>query len=171
MSHNGFERNRFIHAMTEKLCTCCAMRYDWSCSSCSSNFAYRDSQKSARKNGWVCSCTTQAEKEFVKRKRLLQEIEMTQARAQSLASQVFSSENDIGNFVGVRLTDADRWKVLFNCWSPPWDFSFLYITVGAQNRSYQKQWLNEFAWLAYSNIYNVFFLQIVRCVCSSDCQS
>jgi len=32
------------------------------------------------------------------------------------ASQVFSSENDIGNVVGV-LTDADRRKVLFNCWS------------------------------------------------------
>jgi len=31
------------------------------------------------------------------------------------ASQVLSSENDIGNFVGVRLTDADRRKVLFNC--------------------------------------------------------
>jgi len=37
------------------------------------------------------------------------------------ASQVFSSENDIGNgnFVGVPLTDADRRKVLFNSWSPP----------------------------------------------------
>jgi len=84
MSHNGVERNRFIHTMTYKLCTCCAMRYDWSCSSCSSNFGYRDSQKSARKNGYVCSCTTQAEKEFVKRKKLGKEIEMTLARAQSL---------------------------------------------------------------------------------------
>jgi len=33
------------------------------------------------------------------------------------ACQVFSSENGIGNFVGVALTDADRRKVLFNCWS------------------------------------------------------
>jgi len=68
------------------------------------------------------------------------------------ASQVFSSENDIGNFVGVPLTDADRRKVLFNCWSPPSGFWFLYATVGAQNRSFQKQWLNEFTWLAYCNI-------------------
>jgi len=65
------------------------------------------------------------------------------------ASQVFSSENDIGNFVGVPLTDADWRKVLFNCWSPPSGFWFLYATVGAQNRSFQKQWLNEFTWLAY----------------------
>jgi len=72
------------------------------------------------------------------------------------ASQVFGSENDIGNFVGVPLTDADRRKVLFNCWSPP-GFSFPYVTVGAQNRSFQKQWLNEFTWLAYSNIYTGAF--------------
>ena len=63
------------------------------------------------------------------------------------ASQVFSSENDIGNFVVVLLTDADRQKVLFDCWSPP-GFAFPYVTVGAQNRSFQKQWLNEFTWLA-----------------------
>ena len=72
------------------------------------------------------------------------------------ASQVFSSENDIGNFVGVPLTDADRRKVLFNCWSPP-GFSFPCVTVGAQNRSFQKQWLNEFTWLTYSNIYDGAF--------------
>ena len=34
---------------------------------------------------------------------------------------------------------------------------FPYVTVGAQNRSFQKQWLNEFTWLAYSNIYNRAF--------------
>jgi len=66
---------------------------------------------------------------------------MKLARAQSV-SQVFSSENDIGNFVGVPLTDAYRRKVLFNCWSPP-GFSFPYAAVGAQNRSFQKQWLTN----------------------------
>ena len=73
------------------------------------------------------------------------------------ASQVFSSENDIGNFVGVPLADADRRKVLFNCWSPPSGFSFPYVIVGAQNGSFQKQLLNEFTWLEYSNIYNGAF--------------
>jgi len=73
------------------------------------------------------------------------------------ASQVLSSENDIGNFVGVSLTDADRRRVLFNCWSPPSGFSFPYVRVGAQNRSFQKQWLNEFTWLTYSIIYNGAF--------------
>jgi len=32
-------------------CTYCAMRYDWSCSSCSSICWYRGSQKSVRK--WI----------------------------------------------------------------------------------------------------------------------
>jgi len=73
------------------------------------------------------------------------------------ASQIFSSENDIGNFVGVPLTDADRRKALFNCWSAPSGFSFPHVTVGAQNQSFQTQWLNEFTWLAYSNIYNGAF--------------
>ena len=73
------------------------------------------------------------------------------------ASQVFSGKNDIGNFVGVPLTDADRRKVLFNCWSPPSGFSFPYVTVGAKNGSFQKQRLNEFTWLPYSNIYNGAF--------------
>jgi len=74
------------------------------------------------------------------------------------ASQVyFSSENYIGNFVGVPLTDADRRKVLYNCWSPLSGFSFPYVTVGAQNQSFQKQCLNEFTWLAYSSIYNEAF--------------
>jgi len=78
------------------------------------------------------------EKDFCKRDR-----NDTSSCSES-ASQVFSSEKDIGNFVGVTLTDADRWKVLLNCWSPPSGFSFPYVTVGAQNRSFQKQWLNEF---------------------------
>ena len=94
----------------------------------------------------------------------------TSSRSES-ASRVFSSENDIGNFVGVPLTDADRRKVLSNCWSPPSGFSFPYVTADAQNRSFQKQWLKDFAWSAHSNIYNRSFLQMVRCVCSSDCQS
>jgi len=41
--------------------------------------------------------------------------------------------------------------------SHPSGFSFPYVTVGAQNRSFQKQWLNEFTWLAYSNLYNGAF--------------
>ena len=73
------------------------------------------------------------------------------------ANQVFSSKNDIGNFLGGPLTDADRRKVLFNCWSPPSGVSFPYVTVGAENRRLQKQWLHEFTWLAYSNIYNGAF--------------
>ena len=137
-----------MHAMTWKLCTCCPMRYDWSCSSCSSNFGYRDSQSARKMDTFVVVQR--------KRKRVRQEKDDTSSCSES-ASQVFSSENDIGNFVGVLLTDADRRKVLFNCWSPPSGFSFPYVTVGAQNRSFRKQRLNEFTWLAYRNICNGVF--------------
>jgi len=41
--------------------------------------------------------------------------------------------------------------------SHPSGFSFPYVTVSAQNRSFQKQWLNEFTWLAYTNLYNGAF--------------
>ena len=44
--------------------------------------------------------------------------------------------------------------------SHPSGFSFPYVTVGAQNRSFQKQWLNEFTWFAYSNIYNGAFCNL-----------
>jgi len=81
------------------------------------------------------------------------------------ASQVFSSENDIGNFVGVPLTDADRRKVLFNYWSPPSGFSFPYVTVGAQNRSFQKQWLNEFTWLAQATVIFTMELFAIGALC------
>jgi len=95
--------------------------------------------------------TSSKERKFCKRDR-----NDTSSSSES-ASQVFSRGNDIGNFVGVPPTDADRRKVLFNCWSPPSGFSFPYETVGVQNRSFQKQWLNEFTWLAYSNIHNGAF--------------
>ena len=71
------------------------------------------------------------EKDFCKRDR-----NDTSSCSES-ASQVFSGEHDIGNFVGVPLTDAERRKVLFNCSSPPSGFSFPYA-VGAQNRSFHS---------------------------------
>ena len=74
-----------------------------------------------------------------------------------MGPHLLGSALDIGNFVGIPLTDADRRKVLFNCWSPPSGFSFPYVTVGGQNRSFQKQWSNEFTWLTYSNIHNGTF--------------
>jgi len=40
----------------------------------------------------------------------------------------------------------------------------LYVTVGAQNRSFQKQWLNEFTWLAYSNISMELFANGTLCL-------
>jgi len=73
------------------------MRYDWSCSSCSLSL-YNVSGKGVRQ-----------EKETWKRDR-----NDTRARAQSLPVKYSVVKIDIGNFVGVPLTDADRRKVLFN---------------------------------------------------------
>jgi len=42
MSHNGIEGTASYMLWCRNSGTCCAMRYDWSCSSCSSNFGYRD---------------------------------------------------------------------------------------------------------------------------------
>ena len=78
---------------------------------------------------------------------------MTLGRAQSLPVKY----SEVKIFVGVTLTDADRRKVLFDYWSPPSGFLFPYVTVGAQNRSFQKQWSNELTWLACSNICNGAF--------------
>jgi len=83
------------------------------------------------------------------------EIEMTLARAQSLpvkysvVKMIFVSSLE---FPWLMLIDER-----FNCWSTPSGFSFPYVMVGAQTRNFQKQWLNEFTWLAYSNIYNGAF--------------
>jgi len=111
------------------------MRYNWRCSSYGSNFGYRDSRKSARKMDKFVGLqrkrkrSSSRERDFCKRDR-----NVTSSCSES-ASQVFSSENDIGNFIGVPVTDADRRKVLFNCWSPPSGFSFHipYVSIFQDN--------------------------------------
>jgi len=162
MSHNGIERNRFIHAMTYKLLHLLrnALRLELFLPPVvriSGTVVVRRVRGKLDKFVVVQrkqKRSSSRERDICKRDR-----NDTISCSES-ASQAFSSENDIGNFVGVPLTDADRRKVLFNCWSPPSGFSFLYVTVGAQNRSFQKQWLNDFAWLVYSNIYNGAFCKM-----------
>ena len=134
------------------------MRYDWSCSSCvvriSGTVIFRRVWRKMDKFVVVQrkrKRSSSRERDFCKRDR------NDTSSCSVFAIQVFSSENYIGNFVGVPLTDADRRKLLFNCRSPSSGFSFPYVTVDAQNWSFQKQWWNEFTWLAYSNIYNGAF--------------
>ena len=145
MSHNGIERNRFIHAMTYKLLHLLrnALRLELFLPPVvriSGTVVVRRVRGKLDKFVVVQrkqKRSSSRERDICKRDR-----NDTISCSES-ASQAFSSENDIGNFVGVPLTDADRRKVLFNCWSPPSGFSFLYVTVGVQNRSFQKQRLNE----------------------------
>ena len=132
MSHNGTERNRFIHAKFVVV--------------------QRKRKRSSSREG-----------DFRKR-----DINDTSSCSES-ASQVFSSENDIGSLVGVPLTDADRRKVLFTCWSPPSGFSFPYVTVGAQK--FPEAMVKRIYMISVQQYLQWSFLQMVRCVCSSDCPS
>jgi len=85
------------------------------------------------------------------------------------ASQVFSRESDIGNFVGVPLTDIDRRTVLFNCWPPTSGFTFPYVTVGAQK--FPEAMVKQIYMVSVQQYSQWSFLPMVRCVCSSECQS
>jgi len=134
-------------------------------------FGFRDSQKSARKMDKFVVVQRKRKRSWSRERDFCKRDRNDNSSCSESDSQAFSSENDIGKFVGVPLTDADRRKLLFNCWSPHSGFSFPYVAVGAQNRSFQKQWLNEFTWLTFSNIYNgdfckwcvVFAPQTVSC--------
>jgi hypothetical protein len=41
---------------------------------------------------------------------------------------------------------------LKNTWSPMQGFVFLIVKLGNQNRSYLREWLNMFKWLAFSDL-------------------
>ena len=58
---------------------------------------------------------------------------------------------DIGNFAGRSLSERDRRTLLLNSWTPsPCDFRVVHTSF--QKRRFQVRWLEEFKWLACSNI-------------------
>ena len=62
----------------------------------------------------------------------------------------FSFPNDIGIFVGRALSVSDKNDILC-CWTPPSSYSFPLLQFGQQRRCFQRQWLDDFKWLAYSD--------------------
>ena len=65
--------------------------------------------------------------------------------------------NDIGSFVGRSLTERDLITVLLNNWSPSSSYDFPVAYTGFQKRRFQIQWLEEFEWIAYSEIHKGAF--------------
>jgi len=134
MSHNGIERNRFLHAMiyrnSARVAQFVTIGVVPPVVRISGTVIVRRVRGKMDKLAVVQRSSR--ERGFCKRDR-----NDTSSCSES-ASQVISSENDIGNFVGIPLTDANRRKILFNCWSPPSGFSFPHVTVGAQKSIFQR---------------------------------
>ena len=59
--------------------------------------------------------------------------------------------NDIGQYVNKTLSNSDKRTILLNCWTPPLSYTFPSLKFGKQQRSFQRHWLDEFKWLAYSD--------------------
>ena len=73
---------------------------------------------------------------------------------------------DIGNFAGRSLSERDRKILLLNSWTPsPHDFRVVYTSF--QKRRFQVRWLEEFKWLACSEIHEGSLCKwCVACVCT-----
>jgi len=65
--------------------------------------------------------------------------------------------NDIENFVGRSLSELDRKTLLTNSWTPSSSYDFPVVHMGFQKRRFQMLWLEEFKWLAYSEIHEGAF--------------
>lgn len=59
---------------------------------------------------------------------------------------------DIGQYIGQSVTDSTKLELLQNPWSPGDNFKFPPVKVGNRNRYFSRKYLNDFKWLAYSNI-------------------
>ena len=73
---------------------------------------------------------------------------------------------DIGKFAGRSLSESDRRTSLLNSWTPsPYDFRVVH--TGFQKRRLEARWLEEFKWLACSEIHEVSLCKwCVACVCT-----
>lgn len=60
--------------------------------------------------------------------------------------------NDVGQYLNKTLSDSDKRVILLNCWIPPVSYSFPLLQFGKQQRRFQKHWLEEYKWLAYSDL-------------------
>lgn len=65
----------------------------------------------------------------------------------STSSSSFENDFDIGQFVGIRLDDNQKLKVLQNLWKPNASFPF---PANEKKRRFQYQWFEKYSWLSYS---------------------
>jgi len=146
------------------------MRYDWSCFSCSSNFGYRGI---VRRVQWKMDRflvvqrkrkrNSSRESDFCKRDR-----NDTTSCSES-ASQVFSSEKDIGNFVGVpwlMLID-ERYCLIAGPLLQVSGFHMQQLVL----KKFPEAMVKRNYMVSVQSYLQRSFFQMVRCVCSSDCQS
>jgi len=59
---------------------------------------------------------------------------------------------DIGLCLNKQLDDENKLLFLKNTWTPMHGFIFPTVKQGNQNRCFQREWLNMFKWLAYSDV-------------------
>lgn len=59
-------------------------------------------------------------------------------------------ELDIGHALNMNLNDVEKYKFLTECWKPPRAYAFPSKEEGKQTRKFNKEWLENHSWLAYS---------------------
>ncbi|KAG5871948.1 hypothetical protein JTB14_022423 [Gonioctena quinquepunctata] len=57
---------------------------------------------------------------------------------------------DLGNYVGNKLDDNLKFKLLSTPWTPGEDFKFPVSVSGNKNLRFQRQWLDRYPWLVYT---------------------
>lgn len=73
------------------------------------------------------------------------------------------NKNDVGNFVNIRLSDSQKVDLLTNVWVPPKNYAFpLLQKFEARKLKFCHKWLDEFSWIAYSEMQQGAFC--VSCV-------
>lgn len=58
--------------------------------------------------------------------------------------------NDIGNFIGVQLSNVEKVTALKSLWKPDHNYQFPCEVTKNHKRHFQRKWLDDFSWLAYS---------------------
>ncbi|XP_033225893.1 zinc finger MYM-type protein 1-like [Belonocnema kinseyi] len=72
--------------------------------------------------------------------------------------QVVVNRNDIGNFVDTRLSESQAFNLLKNVWVPSKDYAFPFLQkFEARGLKFCYKWLEEFSWLAYSELHQGAF--------------
>ena len=72
--------------------------------------------------------------------------------SQSVCNIVIPNQLDIGLFVSdqVPVNMELRSELLTKCWTPPSNYVFPFIIQGGQKRYFNRSWLLNYRWLAYS---------------------